>query len=52
MKALIKFLMKFLNDKAVQSLLIETAEKLAKKTACTLDDELVKAFKELWQKQQ
>lgn len=52
MKTLIKILMKLLSNKATQELLIETAEKLALKTACTLDDELVKAFKELWQKQQ
>lgn len=49
MKTLIKFLMKFLNDKAVQSLLIETAETLAKKSANTTDDEVVAWFKKIWQ---
>jgi hypothetical protein len=49
MKGFIKFLMKFLNDKAVQSLLIETAETLAKKTANKTDDEVVAWFRKIWE---
>jgi len=45
---IIAFLMKFLSDKEVQRHLIETAEKLAKKTNNKTDDEVVSWFKEIW----
>jgi hypothetical protein len=45
---IIAFLMKFLSDKEVQRHLIETAEKLAKKTNNQTDDEVVSWFKEIW----
>jgi len=41
--------MTFLNDKEVQRHLIETAEKLAKKTDNKTDDEVVAWFKKIWQ---
>jgi len=45
---IIGWLMNFLSDKDVQRHLIETAEKLAKKTANKTDDEVVSWFKEIW----
>ena len=46
---LIPWLMTFLSDKEVQRHLIETAEKLAKKTSFKSDDEVVAWFKDIWE---
>lgn len=46
---LIPWLMTFLSDKEVQKHLIETAEKLAAKTANKTDDEVVAWFRHIWE---
>lgn len=47
---IIGFLMKFLNDAEVQRSLIDSAEKLAKRTTNKYDDSFVNAFKDFWQR--
>jgi hypothetical protein len=50
-KLAVKWLMKLLSQKEVQSVLIETAKELAKKTANKTDDEVVSWFEKIWKEQ-